>query len=344
MARQPLLCLVALMAAFPGVEQQPADPSRTFTISGRVLNSHGQASTGLLAFVSFVDEDGNGSTLGVPPEADGSFAVPGLTPGRYVVAAGPGSEPDGTAPGFEGGVRTEPVVITDDDVTGLIIRTHPSASIRGHVRYDASDPEAPRPQIHLLSTVVIAGLPFAGVGSSARVEADGTFVMHNMFGPSVIRSGYQLSGRTVWHPGQILLRGRDITNVPVEFENEPDANLEVVFTQRYSGLIGRVVDQAGLPSPEAYAVVFSSDQKLWQPWSTTTNVARTDDNGRFWVTAAPGKYLAVAFPADTFRSIAEAKRDFEVLARLATPVEIRENGRGLLELTIRSLPRPRQRK
>ena len=90
-----------------------------------------------------------------------------------------------------------------------------------------------------------------------------------------------MSGRTVWHPGQILLRGRDITNVPVEFENEPDANLEVVFTQHYSGLIGRVVDQAGLPSPRRTRS-FSSDQELWQPWSTTTNVARTDDNGRFW--------------------------------------------------------------
>ena len=192
------------------------------------------------------------------------------------------------------------------------LRTHPSASIRGHVRYDASDPEAPRPQIHLLSTVVIAGLPFAGVGSSARVEADGTFVMHNMFGPSVIRSGYQLSGRTVWHPGQILLRGRDITNVPVEFENEPDANLEVVFTQRYSGLIGRVVDQAGLPSPEAVRGRFFFRPKAVAALVNHDQVARTDDNGRFWVTAAPGKYLAVAFPADTFRSIAEAKRDFGV--------------------------------
>jgi len=142
------------------------------------------------------------------------------------------------------------VVITDHDVTGLVIRTHPSVSIRGHVRYDAEDAKAERPQINLFAMIVVSDLPVPGMGSSAPVEADGTFVIHNVFGSSVIRSGYSLQGRTGWYPGPILLNGRDITNVPVEFETQPDATLEVVFTQRYSGLIGRVVDQAGLPSPQ----------------------------------------------------------------------------------------------
>ena len=343
MAQLVLLCLINLLPALSGVGQQPSDPPRTFTISGRVVKSNGRAPGDLLAFVSYVEGDSLKSS-GVPLEADGTFAVRGLTPGRYGVAAGPGSEPGGIPPGFEGGVNVEAVVLTDHDVTGLVIRTHPSVSIRGHVRYDAEDAEAERPQINLFAMIVVSDLPVPGMGSSAPVEADGTFVIHNVFGPSVIRSGYSLQGRTGWYPGPILLNGRDITNVPVEFENEPGAELEVVFTQRYTGLIGRVVDQAGLPSPEAYALVFSSDQTLWQPWSTTTNVARTDDNGRFWVTAPPGKYLAVAFPAETFRSMAEAKRDFGALARLATPVEIRENRHGPVELTTRRLPKAREQR
>jgi hypothetical protein len=197
----------------------------------------------------------------------------------------------------------------------------------------------PRPAINLLSNIALDGVAMTAVGAWTSVRADGTFVIDNVFGPSIIRVGYTLPPGALWFAGSILLNGRDITNVPVEFENESDADLEVVFSQRSAGVIGRVVDQAGLPSPHAYAIVFSSDPALWQTWSTTTNVVRSNEDGRFFAGAPAGRYLAVVFPAEAFRSTNDVMLDFRALAKLATPFEIPANRRAFVELTTRSLPK-----
>ena len=253
------------------------------------------------------------------------------------MAAGVGSEPDGSPRGFEGGVLKDVVAITTHDVTDLVIHTHPSVSIRGHVRYDEDRPGTPRPEVHLLSNIAFRGVAMTAVGSWAAVRPDGTFVIDNVFGPSIVRVGYTLPPGAIWFADSIRLNGRDITNVPLEFENEPDADLEVVFTQRSAGAIGRVVDLAGLPSPDSYAVVFSADPALWETWSTTTNVIRTNDDGRFFVGAPAGRYLAVAFPAEAFRSTDDVTLDFRELAKLATPFESPANRRAHVELTTRRL-------
>jgi hypothetical protein len=81
MTRLALLCLASLLPALSAVGQQPPDRPRTFTISGRVINSHGQPPTDLTLMVGHNEGDGfSGSSEEFRP--DGTFTTRGLTPGR----------------------------------------------------------------------------------------------------------------------------------------------------------------------------------------------------------------------------------------------------------------------
>jgi len=318
--------------AVSGGEISEVDKPGLFSISGHVVDSHDQAAAARCAsFMSAEDGlEGNART-----QLDGSFRVKNLAPGRHVVEVGPCNDPGDRIPsGAEGAVTT--VVIDHDHLQGLVIRTHRSVTVHGHVRFDPATADPRRPRVHLLAELAVDRM---GVGAArhAAVSDDGTFTFSSLIGPRVIRFGMEWPGRdSPWYPGPVLLAGRDVTNVPVAFESETDPELEVVFNQIPTGLRGVVIDEAGLPVSNAYVLVFSSDVELWQQWSSTTNVARSDENGQFFLIGPPGRYLAVAFPEDAFDSGVDAVKDFGALARLAQPVEFVEGKVRFLSLTTRN--------
>jgi hypothetical protein len=333
-----LLSLLVLPAALSYGQPPATSAPGTFTISGRVIDSHGKAPTNLDLWIAQGDGE-QGTTSSTPLQADGTFTSSGLKPGRYLVGAGPRAEPSGIPPGFEGGVAG--VTLTDRDVDGVVIRTRPSVSVRGHVRYDAETPGAERPTVNVMTFPVVPGA-ISMSGSSAQVQPDGTFVMHNVFGPSLIRTGYGFSDRqSPWWPGPVMLDGHDITDVPIEFEQYPNADVEVVFTQHYTGLEGRVIDETGLPSASACVAIFSADRERWQLWASTTKFPRTDADGRFCALLPAGSYMTVALPATACSSRGEAMRDFSALARNATPVTIADGETRHLGLTARTRSSPR---
>jgi hypothetical protein len=337
-----VFCGLVSLSPIQATQQSVEPTAGTFTISGRVINSRGEPPTDLTLMVGH-DEDDGFSASGGPLNADGTFTARDLAPGRYVLEVGPASEPFEIPAGFEGGLAV--VDIGTADVTNVLIRTHPSVSVRGHIRYEAIDPAAPRPtMIVLLPSLAVSGVGIGGNVQSVRVADDGTFELRSVFGPRVIRAGWMASdARPPWLPGAVLLDGRDVTNVPTEFERHPGAELEVVFTQHFTGLRGVALDVAGLPTGDAWIIVFSSDRAQWESWSTTTQIVRSNANGWFGLNAPPGKYLIAALPAETFRSTTEAQKDFGELARLAVPVQIVDGRIGGVTLTVASRMRGRRR-
>jgi hypothetical protein len=334
-------CAAVVLSMMPVNAQAVAETSASsFTVSGRIVDSRGKAPGNLEAWLYYDYEDAPGHTggAGVPLGAGGTFEFRHVKPGRYVVAGAPKSEPEGILPGFEGGWVI--VTVQDRDVADIVVHTHPTVSIRGHVRYDSDDPDAQQPVINVLSMLAVSGMNGVG-GQSARVAADGTFVLHNVFGPSVIRTGYALApGQPPWWAGPVLLDGRDITNEPVEFEHLPDADIEVVFTQRHTGLHGTVLDEAGLPAEDAYAVVFSSNESFQQPWSSATRIMHCDDRGRFYFSVPAGSYLAIAIPDAAFSSPREALRHLRLLSRNAVVVDVVEGSDTAVQLERHRMPHP----
>jgi hypothetical protein len=193
--------------------------------------------------------------------------------------------------------------------------------------------------LHLSAWTVVRGGAAEMYASGARLQSDGSFTLHNLLGPTIVRFTMELQRGQFWYAGPVLLDGKDITNVPTDFSKET-GQLEVVFTQRPTGVFGVVVeDSTQLPAEDASVVIFAEEPAQRQPWASSTQLLTTDSNGRFWETLSPGRYLAVAFPAGTFSTRAEAFRDLGAFVKLATPFTIDPERRGArIRLTLSRPP------
>jgi hypothetical protein len=316
------LCFLAIIASV--VRATPCAAQQTFTVSGRVVTSSGSPAHNILIMVG--PQEGTSLSEPIPNlREDGTFVASQLPPGRYVIYAGPGLEP--SAPGTEAGYV---VVTVRGDVDGVEIRMQPSHAVRGRVRFDAADQAASHPKVSV--TAIVAG-DDSGLGMipvrAAQAQPDGSFVIDNVVGSVVLRSGYQSpDDGSRWWAGPVLLDDRDITNVPTDFSKEA-GEIELVLTQRPTAVFGVVVEDATqLPAEDVSVVVFSEDPAQRQLWATSSQMLTTDSNGRFWQTLSPGRYRAVAFPAGTFSTPGEAFRNINAFEKLATPFTIDPERRG----------------
>jgi hypothetical protein len=272
-----------------GASQPFATP--TFTITGKVVHSNGPIPAKLTVMVHTPTPHG-GESESCERRPDGQFTARGLRPGSYLLEATPSKDgPHDHGLGYERGFAV--VTIKDADVSGVVITTAPGVTVRGRVRFDESRPGASRPEI--LVYAALAAAEWQGPSEWARVSDGGTFELHDVQGPRVFRSGYGFGpAGSPWYPGAILLDGRDITNVPVDFSREPGRDLVVVFRQHASAIVGRVEDVAGLPTSGCVAML-PQDADLQHGWSTAVGTAESDQRGRFYFTSMPaGDYLVAA--------------------------------------------------
>jgi hypothetical protein len=328
-------CFAAFIASL--LWAAPSSAQQTFTVCGRVLTSAGAPPHDLVVMVGHQEGD-HFSASSADLREDGTFVAKGLAPGRYLLYVGPGAEPFRIAAGFEAGFAM--VTVRDSDVDSVQIRTQPSHSIHGRVRFEAGEPLAAHPKVQVMASLAVDGMGIGTGSQGVAIEPDGGFVIDNVVGPVVIRCGYQLpDDGSRWWAGPVLLDGRDITDVPTDFSKEA-GQLEVVFTQRPTGVFGVVVeDSTQLPAEDASVVIFAEEPAQRQPWASSSQLLTTDSNGLFWETLSPGRYLAVAFPAGTFSTRAEAFRDLNAFVKLATPFTIDPERRGArIRLTLSRPP------
>jgi hypothetical protein len=317
--------LAAIIVAFSPVTS--AAGQGTFTISGRVVTSSGAPPHDLVVMVGH-DEGDHFTSEGADQSDDGTFVARRLAPGRYLLYVGPAAQPFRLAVGFEAGFAV--VTLRNGDVDGVQIRTQPSYSVRGRVRFEELDAVATHPTIQVMASLAVDGIGAAPTAQSVPVENDGTFVIDNVVGAVVIRCGYQWpNDGSRWWSGPVLLDRRDITDVPTDF-SQATGQLELVFTQRPTGVFGIVVEESTqLPAEEGVSVIIFADEPTQrQPWASSSQFLTTDANGRFWETLSPGRYRAVAFPAGTFSSRVDAFRELNTFEKLATPFTIDPERRG----------------
>ena len=162
----------------------------------------------------------------------------------------------------------------------------------------------------------------------------GRFVLRNAFGPRVIRPGYSLTGGVSWWPSRVLLDGKDITNVPTDFSQHPNGQLELVFTQYRAGIEGIVQTMDGRASPGAWVILCSSDPRLREQWATTSHAVRTDPRGRFRITTLPGSYLARAYAPNAFPTRELALRRLAEAVADATPLQVGEREYKSIQLIL----------
>ena len=171
-------------------------------------------------------------------------------------------------------------------------------------------------------------------GSTFPVGEDGAFSLESPGGLVRFKVKRLPPG---WMVRSVTLDGIDIDEGPLDF-GSGTRQVEIVLTDKVSGVSGVVVDRNGRPLTNYTVVVFPPDPTRWHQESRFVLSGRSDHAGYFRLEGVPaGQYLAVAVPALPLGSL----DDPAVLAMLQGSAESIRLGDGQqLIVSIRASPTP----
>ena len=135
-----------------------------------------------------------------------------------------------------------------------------------------------------------------------------------------------------------MFDGRDLSETPLDLQADV-TGIIVTFTDRSSGLRGVVRLPQGQPDAGAIVIAFPSDIAAWADFGPSPRRVRsswTTATGEYSIAALPpGDYLLVALPDEIAGDWRDAAT-LRLLARVATPVSIRDGEQKTQELRTRS--------
>ena len=268
-------------------------PVVTARITGSVLSSTGAPLSNARVILTAADSPGMPAAAfgsGGRVQEDGTFTLVNVAPGSYTLIALSGAGRNAAADSERG---FSPITVAGEDFTGVMVITSRGATLTGTVSGGWGTTEQPP-----TNRVQIAAqpVPFDPTLRSrpARVDADGTFTLTNLFGPNMLR----VNGLTSeWMVEAILVAGSDVTDTPFDFRpNQAIENAEIVLTDRVTQVSGTVKERNGTPSTDFTLVVFPEDDTKWTPLSRFVRSARPDQQGLVKILGLPpdNRYLAIA--------------------------------------------------
>jgi protocatechuate 3,4-dioxygenase beta subunit len=272
---------------------------RTASISGRIINAAGAPTSG--GSVKLIPSQRSTAVTSLPAgarlENDGRFEFPNVTTGQYIIQVDRGRRGS-----TEGEFAALPVSVDGVDVNGLVVQLSAGSSIVGRVTFDSfQGATLPRPgQIEITPVPIDADQSTANPANAA-IHDDWTFEVGGVNGPRRLQLRQTPAG---WTLKAITVRGIDVTDRPLPFgrRDQSLADVEVVLTDRPTGVSGTIVDDRARPAAGAHLVVFSIDRDRWSPGSRYVRTAVAAGDGAIALDGlAPGSYYASAvarLPAD----------------------------------------------
>jgi hypothetical protein len=254
-------------------------------VSGRVIHSDGAATNGNVTLVADAALQ-RGGAFGISYTSginwDGSFDIPNVPPGRYVLRARTES---GDAPRF----ANQPITVGDADLSDVSISVAPGATISGRVAF------SPSPSPPSLTEVRIAApsLEQQADGVQARPDKEGAFTIDAVPpGRHLIRPNSVPLG---WMLGSVTIDGRDVTDTPIDVKGDQlVSDVTVTLTDKVGELSGTITSDRGEPVTDYTVLAFTTNRTLWRPQSRHILTARADQTGRFRMRGLPpGEYYVV---------------------------------------------------
>jgi hypothetical protein len=267
---------------------------RTGRIAGTLFNAEGEPTAG--GSLRLLSSARSTAAISVPVGArilgDGRFEFPNVPPGQYVIQADRGRR----QPSVEGEFGALAITFNGEDLTDVIVQMSAGSSISGRFTFESYDPSKlpPSGNVELVPAPVDFDTTPQSVATAA-VADDWTFEMSGINGPRRLSLPRPPVG---WMLKEIRVNGIDVTDRPLPFGTDEQSltDVEVVLTDRVSGVSGTVTDAAGRPASAVGVVLFAADRDRWYPQSRFVRyiVARSD--GAFAFTGLPaGTYYAAAF-------------------------------------------------
>ena len=276
-------------------------------------------------------------------QSSSTFSFPGLVPGRYVVHT---RSKDGRWAGAD-------VLITDRDIRDLTLVLEPPMSLEGRIAFATSSASRP-PDV----ATVRVGLERRGPdGKPAPVEAsrtgpasvappatelrpvnpDGTFVITEIpRGRFALTAVMPFVSGPTWWLATALAAGRDLLDMPLNFGTDLRSLTDVVltFSDRPTGLTGRLQTPAGGPATDYFVIVFSADRAHWFPGARRTRAVRPATDGVYSVSELPAGAYLVAAVTDAYPDEWQRADFLSQLASFAVPVTVRAGETARQDLQI----------
>ena len=316
--------------------------TRTFRITGTVMNSKGQAVENPQVMLMRPNPGSGGfSTGGNMSTQHGKFTIRDVVPGDYRLVVrpmqmGPPRQDQEAAKGPRPEYATVPLSVASD-IDDLVVMTQPGVSIAGRIVFAEGAPAA-LPSVRI-STQPADRSPMYGPLPSATSGQDGTFTLSDLFGPVLVRGG--VMGGSPGNPPvytlkAIMLGGTDITDTPVEFKAEHSRHLEVVLTSRASTVEGTVTDDNGAPASDVMVVMIPEDKAAWRVTSPRMRMAPPLKEGHFSIPRVlAGRYHMVAVPRESLYLSPDTSPDvFDQLVKEATAVTVGEDEKRSVDLRV----------
>lgn len=271
-------------------------PVRAVRVSGTVTGSTGEPTAATLTLVSDADAGGPTTSSAGRADASGAFTISNVVPGSYqlVVNGRRGNQPTGPgrllvseAPGTAIEVASVPIVVGDDDVTGVAVVTSTGASVKGSVSFDGTS-KPPQAQLRVVAQPLGSG---PSPAMPAQVSANGSFEMTGLLGPYLLRVNPVPEG---WMIASVTANGADASDSAIDFRATDQVAVRIALTNKVTEISGTV--RAGTQPSQATVVIFPDDEAKWPFPSRHVQVARAGKNGAYSIRALPPgeRYLAVA--------------------------------------------------
>lgn len=236
-------------------------------------------------------------------QQDGTFVLPNLAPGPYVVVAWtvPAPPAPGTSAPSNNGASvprlwaSTQIVVTGDRAQSVLMTLEPGRSLSGQLRFETSSSPPDLSRTRFTASVVEANddRPGGGVPAVAVVQADGRFTFEGL-----VPGRYRLR---VDGPGAFLVKssivnGQDTLDFPFELTGDADvAGAVVTMTDQRNEVSGTLTLASGGPAADYTVVLAPAEERFWVGVSRRVQAYRTDADGRFLLRSIPpGSYFLAA--------------------------------------------------
>jgi len=286
--------------------------TRLTTISGTAVDAQAHPLTA--GFVTIVRRSTLVGFVGVgaggPLRSDGTFTIPNVSPGNYLVRANTTrlSQETGMPP-LPSEFSTATVTVNGEDVTDVRLAPVVPVAVSGRVLIDdpgaaqSLKPSAIRLVMQPLNNDNAGaglGTPIGSAGAPPpTVQDDLTFELKIVPGQFALRVNITSTVPTTpsgWQLKAIWMNGLDVTDEGFDVSSQGVRGVEVQLTHHLQQVLGTVRDATGGPAKDYIVVVFTQDRTRWlAPFNRYMAIGRPGDDSRFKVTnLPPGRYYAIA--------------------------------------------------